>query len=83
MVAGHDGTASKRHGRNVSFASTAGNGASHRLRLELTKGWLGSFPLYQTPHFWATYPFYFLGLLNYGNALGVGAWSPLERHNPA
>jgi hypothetical protein len=32
---------------------------------------LGGFPLYQTPHFSATYPFYFLGLLNYGKALEV------------
>ena len=32
---------------------------------------LGGFPLYQTPHFSATYPFYFFGLLNYGNALEV------------
>jgi len=27
---------------------------------------LGGFPLYQTPHFSATYPFYFFGYLNYG-----------------
>jgi hypothetical protein len=32
---------------------------------------LGGFPLYQTPHFSATYPFYFFGLLNYGKALEV------------
>jgi hypothetical protein len=32
---------------------------------------LGGFPLYQTPHFSATYPFYFFGLLNYGKALDV------------
>jgi hypothetical protein len=32
---------------------------------------LGGFPLYQTPHFSATYPFYFFGVLNYGNALEV------------
>jgi hypothetical protein len=32
---------------------------------------LGGFPLYQTPHFSATYPFYFFGLLNYGTALQV------------
>jgi hypothetical protein len=32
---------------------------------------LGGFPLYQTPHFSATYPFYFLGVLNYGKALEV------------
>src|ERR1700724_2010513 len=30
---------------------------------------LGGFPLYQTAHFSATYPFFFLGLLNYGKAL--------------
>lgn len=30
---------------------------------------LGGFPLYQTSHFSATYPFYFFGLLNYGTAL--------------
>src|SRR6266700_3889053 len=32
---------------------------------------LGGFPLYQTPHFSATYPFYFFGLLNYGKAVQV------------
>jgi hypothetical protein len=32
---------------------------------------LGGFPLYQTPHFSATYPFYFFGLLNYGKELGA------------
>ena len=32
---------------------------------------LGGFPLYQTPHFSATYPFYFFGLLNYGKAVAV------------
>jgi hypothetical protein len=32
---------------------------------------LGGFPLYQTPHFSATYPFYFFGLLDYGKALHV------------
>ena len=32
---------------------------------------LGGFPLYQTPHFSVTYPFYFFGLLNYGKELGV------------
>ena len=32
---------------------------------------LGGFPLYQTPHFSATYPFYFFGLLNYGEAVAV------------
>ena len=32
---------------------------------------LGGFPLYQTPHFSATYPFYFFGLLNYGKQLEV------------
>jgi len=32
---------------------------------------LGGFPLYQTPHFSATYPLYFFGLLNYGKALDV------------
>src|SRR5712691_5575159 len=32
---------------------------------------LGGFPLYQTPHFSATYPFYFFGLLNYGKGLEV------------
>jgi hypothetical protein len=32
---------------------------------------LGGFPLYQTPHFSATYPFYFFGLLDYGKALEV------------
>ena len=32
---------------------------------------LGGFPLYQTPHFSATYPFYFFGVLNYGKALQV------------
>lgn len=32
---------------------------------------LGGFPLYQTPHFSATYPFYFFGLLNYGKAIQV------------
>src|ERR1043166_8829999 len=32
---------------------------------------LGGFPLYQTPHFSATYPFYFFGLLDYGKAIQV------------
>ena len=32
---------------------------------------LGGFPLYQTPHFSVTYPFYFFGLLNYGKAVEV------------
>ncbi len=32
---------------------------------------LGGFPLYLTPHFSATYPFYFFGVLNYGKALEV------------
>ncbi|HZR27135.1 MAG TPA: hypothetical protein VFA71_00030 [Terriglobales bacterium] len=32
---------------------------------------LGGFPLYQTPHFSATYPFYFFGLVNYGKAIEV------------
>jgi hypothetical protein len=32
---------------------------------------LGGFPLYQTPHFSVTYPFYFFGLLNYGKSLDV------------
>src|SRR5215469_4466004 len=32
---------------------------------------LGGFPLYQSPHFSAIYPFYFFGWLNYGNALEV------------
>ena len=32
---------------------------------------LGGFPLYQTPHFSATYPFYFFGLLNYGKGMEV------------
>ena len=32
---------------------------------------LGGFPLYQTPHFSVTYPFYFFGLLNYGKAFEV------------
>ena len=32
---------------------------------------MGGFPLFQTPHFSVTYPFYFLGLLNYGKALDV------------
>ncbi|PYK12751.1 MAG: hypothetical protein DME65_03335, partial [Verrucomicrobia bacterium] len=32
---------------------------------------LGGFPLYQTPHFSVTYPFYFLGLLDYGKSLEV------------
>src|SRR6266705_5061197 len=32
---------------------------------------LGGFPLYQTPEFSATYPFYFFGLLNYGKGLQV------------
>lgn len=32
---------------------------------------LGGFPLYTTPHFSATYPFYFFGLLNYGEAVAV------------
>ena len=32
---------------------------------------LGGFPLYQTPHFSATYPFYFFGLLHYGKAVAV------------
>jgi hypothetical protein len=32
---------------------------------------LGGFPLYQTPHFSVTYPFYFFGLLDYGKALQV------------
>lgn len=32
---------------------------------------LGGFPLYLTPHFSPTYPFYFFGLLNYGKAIGV------------
>jgi hypothetical protein len=32
---------------------------------------LGGFPLYQTPHFSVTYPFYFFGVLNYGKALEV------------
>src|ERR1700694_5042952 len=30
---------------------------------------LGGFPLYQTPHFSVTYPFYFFGVLNYGKDL--------------
>ena len=32
---------------------------------------LGGFPLYQTPHFSVTYPFYFFGWLNYGKAVEV------------
>jgi len=32
---------------------------------------LGGFPLYTTPHFSITYPFYFFGLLNYGKAIDV------------
>jgi hypothetical protein len=32
---------------------------------------LGGFPLYTTPHFSVTYPFYFFGLLNYGKAIEV------------
>ena len=32
---------------------------------------LGGFPVYCTPHFSVTYPFYFFGLLNYGKAIDV------------
>ncbi len=32
---------------------------------------LGGFPVYSTPHFSVTYPFYFFGLLNYGKAIDV------------
>jgi hypothetical protein len=32
---------------------------------------LGGFPLYTTPHFSISYPFYFFGLLNYGKAIDV------------